>query len=369
MVHSSARAHRTVRRARLFLLASGAAMLICFSPTAARAQMGGIDSDPGDPGTGGKNTIQGNIYYESGQRLDRRVKVRLRGLSTDSFTMSDDSGAFSFRRLRDGTYTVAVDAGNEFEVASESVDVIQPTKRRADPGQTYTVQLTLHKRKAASQPVGTVDASAGGVPEPARKLYKEALDANQVGDHKKAIEQLNEAVKLYPTFVPALNELGVQYMRQKEYDKAEASLREALRLAPDSFTPQLNFGILMMQKKDYVTAATALERAVQKDSSSSAAHLNLGKAFINLGVYHKAEKELLQVISMGGDNTAETHLSSIGMGGDNTVEAHRYLAAVYIETKNNDRAVEQLEQYLSLAPKAKDADKIREMVKKMRGQK
>jgi TolA-binding protein len=368
MVHSSARAHRTVRRAHLFLLASGAAMLICFSATAARAQMGGIDSDPGDPGTGGKNTIQGSIYYESGQRLDRRVKVRLRGLNTDSFTMSDDTGAFSFRRLRDGAYTVIVDAGSGYEVTSENVDVIQP-RRRGDPGQTYTVQLTLHTRNAASQPVGTVDASTGGVPEPARKLYKEALDAIQAGDHKKAIEQLNEAVKLYPTFVPALNELGVQYMRQKEYDKAEASLREALRLAPDSFTPQLNFGILMMQKKDYVTAATALERAVQKDNSSSAAHLNLGKAFINLGVYNKAEKELLQVISIGGDHTAETHLSSIGMGGDNTVEAHRYLAAVYIETKNNDRAVQQLEQYLSLAPKAKDADKIREIVKQLRGQK
>src|SRR5437868_8354193 len=121
MVHSSTRAHRTVRRARLFLLASGAAMLICFSATAARAQMGGIDSDPGDPGTGGKNSIQGSIYYENGQRLDRRVKVRLRGLNTDSFTMSDDTGAFSFRRLRDGNYTVMVDAGDGFEVTAESV--------------------------------------------------------------------------------------------------------------------------------------------------------------------------------------------------------------------------------------------------------
>src|SRR5204862_7555772 len=112
---------------------------------------------------------------------------------------------------------------------------------------------------------------------------------------------LNEALKLYPNFVPALNELGLQYMRLKEYDKADASLREAVRLAPDAFTPQLNFGILKLQKKDYVTAATMLERAVQKDSSSAAAHFNLGKAFVNLAVYNKAEKELLQAISIGGE--------------------------------------------------------------------
>lgn len=354
MVHSSARAHGSGRRARLSLLASSAALLICLCATAARAQMGGIDSDPGDPGTGGKNTIQGSIFYDNGRRLDRRVKVRLRGLNSDSFTMSDDTGAFAFRRLRGGTYTVTVDAGKEFEPASENVDIVEPVRRRGDFGQVFSVQITLHPKTAGTQPPGTVDASAGGIPEAARKLYKEALDSIQAGDGKKAIEQLNEAVKLYPLFVAALNELGLQHMRQKEYDKAEAALREAVKLAPDAFTPQFNFGILMMQKKDYVSAATALERAVQKDSASAVAHLNLGKAYVNLGVYNKAEKELLQVISIGGGDS---------------VEAHRYLGAVYIETRNYERAVGELEQYLSLAPKAKDADKIREIVKQLRAQK
>jgi Flp pilus assembly protein TadD len=337
------------------LLSSGAAMLIFLCATMARAQVGGIDSDPGDPGTGGKNVIQGTIFFDNGRRLDRRAKVRLRGLNNDSFTMSDDSGSFSFRRLVGGNYTMTIDAGSEFETAVESVDIIEPMRRRGDPGGVYSVQITLQAKKAASgQPVGTVDASTGGVPEPARKLYKDALDSIQSGNHKKAIEQLNEALKLYPTFVPALNELGLQYMRQKEYDKAEASLRKALQLMPDAFTPQLNFGILMLQKKDFVTAATTLQRAVQKDGSSAAAHFHLGKAFVNLAAYNKAEKELLQAINIGGEYT---------------VEAHRYLGAVYIETRNNARAVEQLEQYLSLAPKAKDADKIREIVSQLRTQK
>ncbi|MEN3334966.1 MAG: hypothetical protein V7641_4331 [Blastocatellia bacterium] len=342
------------RRAHLSLRTSGAAMLILLGATMASAQIGGIDPDPGNPGTGGRNSIQGSIFYENGQRLDRRVKVRLRGLNNDAFMMSDDTGTFTFRRLSGGSYSVTVDAGNEFESVSENVDIIEPARRRNDPGQVYTVHITLHPKKAVSQPVGTVDASAGGVPEPARRLYKEALDAIQDGNHKKAIEQLNEAVKLYPTFVPALNELGVIYMRLKEYEKAEAALRKAIELAPDAFTPELNFGILMLQKKDYVTAATTLQSAVQKDSSSATAHFHLGKAFVNLSVYNKAEKELLQAISIGGENT---------------VEAHRYLGVVYIETNNNARAVEQLEQYLSLAPKAKDADKIREIVNQLRTKK
>ena len=175
------------------LLASGAALLILLCATMTNAQVSGIDPDPGDPGTGGKNTIQGNIFFDNGRRADRRIKVRLRGLNSDSFTMSDDSGAFAFRRLAGGSYTIFVDAGSEFETATETVDIIEPMRRRNDPGQTQTVQITLHTKAAAARPVGTVDAN-GGVPEEARQLYKEALDSIQAGDHKRAIEQLSEAV-------------------------------------------------------------------------------------------------------------------------------------------------------------------------------
>lgn len=355
MFHSLANRLRACKRAHLPFLTSSAAMLIFLGATVASAQIGGIDPGPGDIGTGGKNTIQGNIYYENGRRLDRRVKVRLRGLYTDNFMMSDDTGTFTFRRLVGGTYSVTIDAGGEFETVTENVDVIDATgRRRGDPGQTYTLQMMLRPKQAVARPVGTVDASAGSVPEPVRKLYKEALNSIQDGDSKKAIEQLNDALKLSPTFVPALNELGLQYMRLKDYDKAEAALRKGIELMPEAFTLQLNFGILMLQKKDYTSAAGALERAVQKDNSSAAAHFHLGKALVNMAAYNKAEKELLQAISIGGENT---------------VEAHRYLGAVYIETHNNARAVEQLEQYLSLAPKAKDADKIRQIVSQLRAQK
>jgi Tfp pilus assembly protein PilF len=330
------------------------ASLIVFCAGSSNAQIGGIDSDPGDPGTGGKNVITGNVYYNNGRRLDKRVKVRLRSLSSDQFRMSDDSGSFSFPRLAGGSYTITVDAGSDFEIAYETVDIIEPARRRNDPGQNYSVQITLTPKQNAVARAGTIDAAAGGVPEAARSIYKDALEAAKAGDSKKAIEQLDAALKIYPNYMSALNELGVQYMKLKKLDKAEESLRQAIKIAPDAFTPQLNYGILLLQKKDYVTAATELQRATQKDSSSAAAHLHLGRAFINLGVYPKAEKELQQAVNLGGDEVTE---------------AHRYLAAVYIETRENVRAATELEKYLSLSPKAKDADKIRDIIKQLRVQK
>jgi Tfp pilus assembly protein PilF len=328
--------------------------MIVFCADLSRAQVGGIDPDPGDLGTGGRNTIQGTIYLSNGRRLDRRAKVRLRSMNGDQFVMSDDSGAFSFRRLKGGTYTLTVDAGSEFEIAYETVDIIELPRRRSEQGQLQTVQITLSPKQGATKQTGTVDASTAGVPEAARALYKEALEAAQSGDSKKAIEKLGEALKIHPNYMSALNELGLQYMKLKMLDKAEESLRQAIKIAPEAFTPRLNYGILLLQKKSYVEAATELQRATQKDSSSATAHLHLGRAFVNLAIYNKAEKELQQAVSIGGEDV---------------IEAHRYLAAVYIETRESLRAASELEKYLSLSPQAKDAEKIRDIIKQLRAQK
>ena len=52
-----------------------------------------------------------------------------------------------------------VDAGSEFEIADETIDIIEAPRRRSDPGQTQTVQITLSpkhsrvRRAAPSMPL------------------------------------------------------------------------------------------------------------------------------------------------------------------------------------------------------------------------
>ena len=322
----------------------------------ARAQVGGIDTDPGDPGTGGKNMIQGRIFLPGGQRLDRRVKVKLRGLASgEQFQMSDDNGQFSFRRLQGGTYTLIVDAGQEFEVATESVDIIEPARRRSDQGLVVPVYVTLTPRGSSNPSTrpGTISASANSIPDAAKDLYKQAMDSGKAGDRRQAIDLLNKALELYPDFVAALNQLGLQYMELREWSKAGDPLRKAIKLAPDAFQPRLNYGIVLVQSKNYKDAAAELLIATQRDSSSGIAQLYLGRALVNLAKYDLAETSLKLSISIGGEDV---------------VEAHRYLAAVYIETQKVPLAADELETYLKLSPKAKDADRIRTLIKDLRSQ-
>src|SRR6266851_3036436 len=149
-----------MRRRSVVVLSAAlfAALLVTLGAAPVRAQTGGIDSDPGDPGTGGKHSIQGRVFVRGGGRLDRRAKVKLRSLNSgEQFQMSDDSGAFTFRRLRGGSYTVVVDAGEEFETAIETVDIIEPMRRRDDPGVVYPVTIYLEAKQTVKTTVGTID--------------------------------------------------------------------------------------------------------------------------------------------------------------------------------------------------------------------
>jgi Tfp pilus assembly protein PilF len=324
--------------------------LLCSAPWTA-AQVGGIDTDPGS-GMGGKNTIQGNVYYSSGRRLDKRAKVRLRSLAAgELFTMTDDNGAFSFRRLRGGSYTVIVDAGEDFEMASENVEIVEIARRRDDSGQTISVQLMLQPKKSVPRAVGTVSAKTAGVAEEAKQLYKDALESSNLGDSKKAIEQLNNALKIQPDYQAALNELGVQYMRLKENAKSEEAFQRALKIDPEAFTPRLNYGVLLVQMQNYPKAVDELYKALHKDPTSAVGHLYIGRALVKLGSYDDAEKFLRLAVKYGKDEA---------------IEAHRYLGAIYIEKHDNERATQELETYLRLSPNSKDAKAIGDIIKQLR---
>ncbi len=320
-----------------------------------RAQMGGIDPDPGSPGTGGRNTIEGRIYYPSGRNIDKRVRVRLSGLRGDFFALSDDTGAFSFRRVGAGTYVVTVEGGNEYETVREQVDVVDGTTSRGNQsGRTFNLQIQLRLKAASvNNKSAVISAALAAVPKPAADLYEKALESERVGDSNNALEQLQRAVALYPQFSLALNEIGIIYQGLGQLDKAIEAFGRAVKAAPEVFELRLNYGMVLMRHKQFTEAEGELRRATELKDSSTQAHLYRGKVLIQLRKYPEAEKELQQVIKLGGDDVAM---------------AYRFLGALYNERGENKLAIEALEKYLSLAPKAKDANSVRDIINQLRAQ-
>jgi tetratricopeptide (TPR) repeat protein len=335
-----------------FQLVLCATLVITFSATRTPAQLSGtVDSDVNNAGTGGAHSIQGRIYYPGGRLADKRFRVRLRGArGGEQFTISDDNGSFTLTRLRAGAYDLTIDAGDQFEPVEQRVDVFNSGAGRS---QVVALQINLELKRTVPKPVGTVDAASAGVPEAALNLYKKAIESDREGNRAKAIEQLKEALVIHPGFLLALNELGLQYLRDKQPEKAAACLRPALDIAPESFAPRLNLGIALLHMKEFKAASIELRRALSMQGNSAPAHMHLGRAHIGLEDYRAAEKELQR---------------AIGLGGDDVVEAHRFLGAAYIELHEEARAADALGNYLRLAPKTNDAARIREIIERLRRQ-
>ncbi len=128
-------------------------------------------------------------------------------------------------------------------------------------------------------------------------------------------------------------------------------MRAAVNAAPEVFEIRLNLGLVLLKSKQFSEAEAELRQAIRLKDSSTFAHLQRGKVLIQLRQYTEAEKELQHVIKIGGREVAV---------------AYRFLGALYKERGEDQLAIEALEKYLSLEPKARDAGAVRDIIKQLR---
>jgi Tfp pilus assembly protein PilF len=315
-------------------------------------------STRGLSGGEGKHTIQGRVLFPSGQALTgMAVKVRLEGTNTTGgSTTTDQDGEFRFNGVAPGTYSVVVDGGKEFETAREPVNI--------DPSGTSSpisnITIRLRPKVDASNP------AFAGVPQDALDFYQKGTAAAQKGNAKSAADFFGKAVAAYPNFSAALSDLGVQYMKLGQMDKAAETLEALVKLKPNDATAHLDLGIAFYNQSTSLYTEKKLDEAAQKadqavtqfrealklNSPGPTAHYYLGMTLIKLKQYDEAQKELELSISNGGENLAQ---------------AHRYLGGLYASAHKNKEAADELEKYLKLDPKAPDAERIKAMVKDLRG--
>ena len=327
--------------------------VVCLCMTgAAFAQRASLESDTADLGTGGLYVIQGTLVFPSGTRVDRPMKVRLSTpMRGDITTMTDTNGRFVFRRLSPGSYTIVIDGNEGYENVSEQTNIIQAGRSMGSTEQIIPVLIRLKTKSGDTVKAEVVHAELANVPKPAVELYNSALKLAQEGKNKAAVEKLNQAIAAHPNFMLAFNELGVQYQKINELEKANEALESALKISPNSFAPLVNQGIVLVRLKRYADAEVVLRAALKENDKSAIAHFYLGRAIAYLGRFEEAEKELTSAITLGGDQMKE---------------AHRYLGAIYHARGDTPRAIAELETYLRIAPKADDADAVRELIKQLK---
>ena len=266
----------------------------------------------------------------------------------DRISTTDEYGNFVFRGVPSGDFVVVIDREQDFEPFSQNVSVIQP---RGMPSQTIYLSIRLELKGRAEAKPGVLNAEFVNVPKPALSHYNNAVEQAKKGDHQGAIEQLKLAIKEYPSFMLAFNELGVQYLKLNQLENADEAFQRALKITPDAFAALINRGIANVMMKRYGEAVPILRKALKKNDQSAVGHYFLGQALANLGLFEQAEKELL---------------ASLELGKEEMKEAHRILAIIYTSRGAKKQAADELETYLKLAPDAPDAENLKAMIRQLK---
>ncbi|MCA1614492.1 MAG: tetratricopeptide repeat protein [Acidobacteria bacterium] len=300
-----------------------------------------------------KGSIRGRILLSNGAPYGEPVKLKLQSFNgTEIVVYTDLSGQFDLGKLESGNYVLEAEADRQhFEPVSQQVQVFT--------GYPSVVTVTLKEKAGESKPAPPAGAgptvSAGEleqkVPGKARKEFEGATRAAAAGMRDEAVARLQKAVEIFPDYLMARNDLGVQLMAAGRLEEAEEHLRHAVRLFPKAFHPNLNLGALLVRRQGFEEAAQVLETAISLNPRSAAARLHAGEAHAALGRHERAERELKTAYEMGGAEYAA---------------ALFHLGQLYLGRGERELALQSFETYLGVAPNAVNADQARALIKTLR---
>lgn len=297
--------------------------------------------------------VEGTIYGPDSKAMVN-VTVTLQnhaGAQIDQDITKND-GRYRFAGVVAGTYYISVKAAEaglqqvlqKIELINTGIRVTNYSKERFD--------FSLKRTAASERPpvVGTVFAQA--VPPEAQNEYLSALSSISKGEREEAIVKLQSAIKIFPTYFLALQQLGLLYIDIEKDQQAIDPLTKSLEINRRSAQSHLGLGMAYVNLRRPKEAIKELNESLALDRRDFRAYLYLGMALIDTGKLDEAEKSLKEAYSIGGPNRART--------------AHLYLALLYSTRKEYKKAIDELETYLRENPKAPNASKIQEAIAKMK---
>ena len=292
-------------------------------------------------------SIVGRVVLPSGGSLSSNVKLTLSyEQSPLEVRFTDKHGEFRFLNVREGTYHIKVNADETlYEPVIQDVRVPRGTN----------VNVTIYLREKnqlsfRSSGSGVVSVADRNAPPQAKKAYEKALGLMGKGDPQQIIEYLKRAIAVYPDYLLARNDLGVQYLRLKQFDRAAEQFELAVKRDPKYFDARLNLGLVFVEQKKYGAAIDQFNQAISIDGARPAAHLWLGIAFLQINQLSGAERELMKTLMIGD---ADFPI------------AHYYLAHLRLRKGERKEAIYELKGYLQSAPNGEQSSDARRLLEKL----
>ena len=279
-------------------------------------------------------SISGHIKLHTGRPVGLNIRVVLATVQAPVMTLySDNNGEFNFSNLRAGVYYVRVlPDPKKYEAISEQVRLLP------DSSPTLTFYLVEKKDPSTGKPHAATISSgeaASEIPGTAKEEFDEAHRLLTKKDVEGAIGHFERALGIYPGYLIALNDLGVQYLKLHRLREAAEQFEAAIAKESRYFNARMNLGIVRVEEKRFDLAIPQLNQAITIDGSHPGPHLFLGIASLATDDLPTAEKELVKALVLGGPEYSK---------------AHYYFAHVYLKSGRPNDAVRELKVFLQTAP-------------------
>ena len=130
----------------------------------------------------------------------------------------------------------------------------------------------------------------------------------QIDEYDKAIDYLDDSIKINPNFQDAFNNRGIAFTKKKRYQESIKDYDAAINLKKDFFDAYLNKGISLRNIDQKKFAIECFEECIKLNPGNSKIYNNLGNVYKDLKKYTKAVECFNKAIQLN-ENYAEAYYS------------------------------------------------------------
>ncbi|MEK6279036.1 MAG: tetratricopeptide repeat protein [Acidobacteriota bacterium] len=282
------------------------------------------------------------LFLPNGDRPPREMRLTLtRDDGRVEIVFTDSKGKFQLTGdlNRDREYDITIEGdGRTFETTTAKLRLLRG-------GVTYLPIFLRPYKDQPRSPIGVIDLATSevDVPSQARTAYAEAMKLMGEGHAEPAITALKRALDVYPTYLRALNDLGVLYLKLSRFDEAGEVLRQAIKINKRFHLARLNLGLVLNRQGKFTEAAETLFPLYKEKPSLPGLTTSLAEAWLAGGRVADAKRILRDSIAAGN------------LEGSHEVEAHYKLALALSREENYGEAIRELQKAIKLDPNAANA--------------
>lgn len=292
--------------------------------------------------------VGGNVYYADDVRPAKNVLVNLSNsaqVQLETQTTSD-AGDFRFGGLKQGAYTVSINASG-YEPIKLNVDISVASDK------CLALYLKPISKKRDSPKAGSISAHELSTPTKARELMESGKKKlYQDKDPDGGLADFQKAISVAPDYYEAHYQVAMAYLTLGNRGEAEKSLRKSVEVSGDSYAEaDVGLGAIIVDRGSFSEGEKTIRRGIQLNPNLWLGHYELGRALLNEKRIFEAQESAVQARLLA----------------PRVPVVYRLLSNIHLEEKDYAALLQDIDAYLKLdpdSPAGTRAKQLREQVQR-----